>query len=165
LIESFLLGLPVPSIFVYKTPSQIQLIIDGQQRVTSICSFFDGQLPDGKPFFLKGVDPKWEGKFFSDLAVEDQIRLRDAVLRVMTVEQLDPKDNTSIYHIFQRLNTGGTELTPQEVRNCAYQGPLTDLLLDLNTNTTWREIFGTSKPDPRMRDVELILSFLPLTLI
>lgn len=162
LIESFLLGLPVPSIFMFKTPSQIQLVIDGQQRLRSICSFFDGQLPDGKPFFLKGVNPKWEGKCFEDLAGEDQIRLRDAVLRVMTVEQLDPKDETSIYHIFERLNTGGTPLTPQEVRNCVFQGPLTDFLTDLNSNDTWREVFGAKQSDPRMRDLELIVRFFAL---
>lgn len=162
LIESFLLGLPVPSIFLYKEPSQKQLVIDGQQRLKTICGFFDGRLPDGDPFFLKGVDPKWEGDYFEDLDSSEQIRLRDSVLRVITVEQLDPRDNTSIYHIFERLNTGGTGLTPQEVRNCVYHGPFNDLMVELNSHHRWREIFGTKEPDPRMRDVELIIRFFAL---
>jgi len=162
LIDSFLLGLPVPQIFVYKLPSQIQVIIDGQQRLRTIHGFFDGKLPDGKEFFLKGVSPQWEGKYYNTLDEQDRIRLRDAVLRVVIVEQLDPKDMTSIYHIFERLNTGGTALSAQEVRNCVYHGPFNDLLVELNEDKIWRRIFGSDLPDRRMRDTELILRFLAL---
>ena len=163
LIDSFLLGLPVPSIFLYKEPSQKQLVIDGQQRLRTICAFFDGELPDGKKFYLKDVSPQWEGNSYSDLDESERIRLRDSVLRAVIVEQLDPQDNTSIYHIFERLNTGGTGLTPQEVRNCIYHGPFNDLVVELNKNLTWRAIFGSDKPDPRMRDIELIVRFLALS--
>lgn len=163
LVDSFLLGLPVPPIFVYKEPdSQKWIIIDGQQRLRTICGFFDGKLPDGSDFFLRGVNPQWEGKQYKDLSPTDQMRFRDAVLRVIVVEQQDPKDDTSIYHIFERLNTGGTQLKPQEVRNCVYRGPFNDLLRELNKNSKWRQIVGTQNPDPRMRDVELIVRFLAL---
>jgi len=162
LIESFLLGLPVPAIFVYKEPSQKQVVIDGQQRLRTITGFFKGKLPDGSDFYLRGVDPQWEGKYYSNLSEEERIRLRDSVLRQVIVEQLDPKDNTSIYHIFERLNTGGTGLTPQEVRNCTYHGPFNDLIVELNRDSTWRQIFGTSDADARMRDIELIVRFLAL---
>ena len=162
LIDSFLLGLPVPSIFLYKEPSQKQLVIDGQQRLRTVCSFFDGKLPDGKNFYLKDVSPPWEGKYYKDLDESEKRHLRDSVLRAVIVEQLDPQDNTSIYHIFERLNTGGTGLTPQEVRNCVYHGPFNDLMVKLNQNPTWRSIFGTDKPDARMRDIELIVRFLAL---
>ena len=162
LIESFLLGLPVPAIFVYKEPSQKQVVIDGQQRLRTIKGFFEGKLPDGSDFYLRGVDPRWEGKYYSDLSEAEQMRLRDAVLRQVIVEQLDPKDNTSIYHIFERLNTGGTGLTPQEVRNCIYHGPFNDLIIELNQDSTWRRIFGSSDADARMRDIELIIRFLAL---
>jgi hypothetical protein len=84
------------------------------------------------------------------------------VLRVVIVEQLDPKDTTSIYHIFERLNTGGTSLTPQEVRNCIYHGPFNDLMVTINKDMTWRGIFGSDEPDKRMRDVELIVRFFAL---
>src|SRR3990170_3525129 len=59
-------------------------------------------------------------------------------------------------------NTGGTSLTPQEVRNCVYHGPFNDLLMQLNENATWRELVGSPQPDKRMRDVELIARFLAL---
>ncbi len=162
LIESFLLGLPVPAIFVYREPSQKQVVIDGQQRLRTMHGFFSGKLPDGGDFFLKGVSPRWEGKFYDTLEEPDRIRFRDSVLRVVIVEQLDPQDRTSIYHIFERLNTSGTVLTPQEVRNCVYHGPFNDLLIELNKDTTWRSIFGSGRPDTRMRDIEVIVRFLAL---
>ncbi len=162
LIESFLLGLPVPAIFVYKEPSEKQIVIDGQQRLRTIKGFFDRELPDGNDFFLKGVSPQWEGKYYEDLKDTERIRLRDSVLREVIVQQLDPNDTTSIYHIFERLNTGGTGLTPQEVRNCTYHGLLNDLIVELNKNTKWRKIFGVEYADKRMRDIEIIVRFLAL---
>ncbi|MBI4215789.1 MAG: DUF262 domain-containing protein [Chloroflexi bacterium] len=162
LIESFLLGLPVPSIFVYKDLSQKQVVIDGQQRLKTIWGFFDGKFENGKVFFLKSVDPRWEGKTYESLDEGDRIRLRDATLRQITVEQVDPNDTTSIYLIFERLNTGGTPLTRQEIRNCKFLGPFNDLVVELNSDSAWRRILGVSKPDIRMRDIELIVRFLAL---
>lgn len=162
LVESFLLGLPVPSIFVYKEISGKQVVIDGQQRLRTIWGFFEGVLPDGGPFYLRGVDPQWNGKRYENLNETDRIRFRDSILRVVIIEQLDPEDVTSIYHIFERLNTGGTSLTPQEVRNSSYHGPLNDMLFGLNEYEKWRHIFGTINPDPRMRDHEIIIRFLAL---
>ena len=162
LIESFLLGLPVPAIFVYKEPSEKQVVIDGQQRLKTIWGFFNGKLPDGGDFYLKGVGPQWEGKYYNTLNETERRRLDGSVLRTVIVEQLDPKDNTSIYHIFERLNTGGTGLTPQEVRNCTYHGPFNELMMRLNENATWRYIFGSNDTDARMRDLELIVRFLAL---
>lgn len=164
LIESFLLGLPVPGIFLYKEPDTGNLVvIDGQQRLRSVFSFFDGEFPGTKePFRLREVQSQWGGRLFSELKPVDQQRLRDAVLRSTIVEQLYPKDNSSIFHIFERLNTGGTSLTPQEVRNCIYNGDFNDLLKELNTAKEWRKIVGSESPDKRMRDIELILRFLAL---
>lgn len=162
LIDSFLLGLPVPAIFVYKESSGRQIVIDGQQRLRTIWGFFEGKLPDESPFYLRGVSPQWEGKFFQDLSDAEQIRLRDSTLRQVIVEQIDPDDKSSMYHIFERLNTGGTGLTPQEVRNCSYHGPFNDLIFELNEDSTWRQIFGSEDPDSRMRDLELIVRFLSL---
>jgi hypothetical protein len=164
LIESFLLGLPVPGIFFYKDQdTQRLLVIDGQQRLRSVFAYFDGKLPDtGQRFSLRGVRPEWDGRLYADLPDPDQIRLRDAVLRATIVDQLDPKDNSSIFHIFERLNTGGTILKPQEVRNCIYHGSFNDLLVELNREPAWRNLVGSAQPDKRMRDVELILRFLAL---
>jgi hypothetical protein len=164
LIESFLLGLPVPSIFLYRESSQKQLVIDGQQRLRTIWGFFIGELPDGKEFYLRGVSPQWEGKTYETLNEEERVRFRDSVLREIIVEQLDPRDKTSIYHIFERLNTGGTALTPQEIRNSTYHGPFNNIIIELNKDPSWRVVFGSPSPDTRMRDIELIVRFLALTI-
>ncbi len=97
LIESFLMGLPVPEIFLYNEPSQKQIIIDGHQRLKSVFSFFDGVLPDGRPFYLRDVNQRWQGKTYEELEEADRRRIRDSVLRSIFVEQLDPRDVTSIY--------------------------------------------------------------------
>ena len=163
LIESFLLGLPVPGIFLYREPaSQQLLVIDGQQRLRAVWGFFEGHLPNVDDFYLRDVDPRWEGKRYGDLAEPDRIRLRDAVLRSIIVEQTIPNDNSSVYHIFERLNTGGTHLNPQEVRNSAAHGPFNNLITELNDNSNWRLIFGRPVADTRMRDVELIVRFFAL---
>jgi hypothetical protein len=173
LIESFLLGLPVPAIFLYVEPgTNKQLVIDGQQRLLSIVYFFEGYF--GKPvkglrtiFKLKGLNnnsPYYE-KTYEDLKSIDEAainQLNESVLRAFIVKQLDPQGDSSIYHIFERLNTGGTQLVGQEIRNCIYHGPFNDMLRDLNKNPSWQKIFGKKDEDKRQRDIELILRFLAL---
>ena len=106
---------------------------------------------------------RWEGKrYVPDLSESDRIRFRDAVLRATVIEQTDPGDTSSMYHVFERLNTGGTHLNPQEVRNSAAHGPFNDLMIKLNEFDDWRNIFGRQAPDPRMRDIELVVRFCAL---
>ena len=90
------------------------------------------------------------------------LRFRNSVLRAFIIRQLDPNDDTSVFHIFERLNTGGTLLHNQEVRNAVCAGPFNTLLHDLNKLPEWRLILGKPIPDSRMRDVELILRFFSL---
>jgi hypothetical protein len=170
LIESFLVGLPVPAIFLYTDrKSQKFFVIDGQQRLKTVFFFFEGYFGepvDGKRqvFELTGLSDRspYYGASFAELSEQDQARFKNSVLRAFIVQQLDPNDDTSIYHIFERLNTGGTLLTNQEVRNCVYHGNLNELLFRLNTMREWREILGKSKPDSRFKDIELILRFFSL---
>lgn len=173
LIESFLVGLPVPAIFLYtERATERSLVVDGQQRLRTVFDFFEGKFgPERKGkhtvFRLTGLseDSPYVNKTYADLVSGDEAasrRLRDSVLRAFIVRQLDPADDTSIFHIFERLNTGGTLLTNQEVRNAVCSGSLNDLLHTLNELPKWRSILGKEAPDPRMRDVELILRFLSL---
>jgi uncharacterized protein with ParB-like and HNH nuclease domain len=163
LVESFLLGLPVPQIFLYKEEdTQDLLVVDGQQRLKTIHYFLDGKFPDGTDFYLRSVKPHWEGKRFEDLKEPDKRRFKDGVLRATIFQQTDPKDNTSVFEIFNRLNTGGMALKEQEIRNCIVRGPINDFLNELNDYANWRILFGKSESDTRMRDVELILRFLAL---
>ena len=162
LIESFLLGLPVPGVFLYKERRTNRLlVIDGQQRILSAIRFFKNEF-DERIFKLKKVHPKWDGKTFSQLEEADQFQLQDTVLRATVVQQLDPEDDTSIYHIFERLNTGGIKLNPMEIRKCVFYSNYFAMLEDLNENSDWRSVIGKARPDKRMTDVELVLRCLAM---
>jgi uncharacterized protein with ParB-like and HNH nuclease domain len=162
-VETLLLGLPVPGVFLSKDEnSQKLLVIDGQQRLLTLQYFYDGifrQGPaEGKAFKLKNVQDQYEGKTYKTLSKEDKLRLDDSIIHATVVKQDDPEDDeSSIYHIFERLNTAGRQLYPQEIRNCIYYGEFNNLLKELNNNTQWRHIFG--KESPRQKDLELILRF------
>ncbi len=171
LIESFLVGLPVPGIFLYtERSSEKYLVVDGQQRLRSVFFYFKGLFGEERKrgsrtvFRLKGLsdDSPFAGKTFEDLADPSQRKLKNSVLRAFVIRQLDPHDDTSIFHVFERLNTGGTLLNNQEVRNAISTGPFNDLLHDLNFLPLWRRILGKPEPDGRMRDIELILRFFSL---
>jgi len=83
------------------------------------------------------------------------------IIHATIVKQDDPsEDQSSIYHIFERINTGGIQLHPQEIRTSIYQGTFCALLAELNTNTDWRAIYGPLSKT--MRDQELILRFFAL---
>lgn len=162
-VESLLLGLPVPGIFLSKEyQSEKMLVIDGQQRLRSLQFFYEEIFaPTDKNFALRGVQEKFEGKTYSTLSPEDRRRLDDSILHATIVKQDEPSDdNSSIYHIFERINSGGRPLSSQEIRASIYHGPFRELLDSLNNNEKWREIFG--KINKRMRDQELILRFLAL---
>ena len=166
LIESFLVGLPVPAVFFYRErDSQKDFVIDGQQRLKSIFYYFDGYFEGSiREFRLTGLSPDslYSGKTFDELRDEDKRKLNNAVLRTFIVQQLDPNDDTSMYHIFERLNTGGTVLTNQEIRNCVYHGSFTTYLKEINMFPKWRKILGKSEPDRRGKDIELLVRFFAL---
>lgn len=181
LIESFLMGLPVPAIFLYVgSESNKFLVIDGQQRLKSVFYFMDGffgeavevgntntnleKLNKRKQFKLSGLNEKskYYNLLFSELDDKDKERLNDCVLRAFVIKQIDPDDNTSIYHIFERLNTGGTLLSNQEIRNCVYSGRFNNLLHELNEYPNWRKVFTKGDLDNRQADIELILRFFAL---
>ena len=167
LIESFLVGLPVPAVFFYsERKSQKYLVIDGQQRLKSIFYYFEGYFgPEERGtrqiFSLKGLNEgsSFYEKKFDDLGEEDQRRLKNAVLRTFIVQQLNPNDDTSMYHIFERLNTGGTLLANQEIRNCIYHGRFVDFLAEINKLSNWRKILGKTELDSRQKDIELLVRF------
>ena len=166
LIESFLIGLPVPPVFFYVDEKNKSLVIDGQQRLLSIFYFFEGYFgkenEKGKRqiFRLSGLNEKnpFFNKTFEGLDDIIKRKFEGAVLRAINVRQLKPKDgSTSAYFIFERLNTGGTPLKPQEIRNCVYRGSFLKRLRKMNENVRWREILGKPLPDKHQNDVELIL--------
>ncbi len=163
-VESLLLGLPVPSIFLSKEwDTGKLLVVDGQQRLRSLLSFYDGIWESsGKEFRLKRVQPEFENLSYNTLRDEDRRQLDDAILHAIIFKQDEPSDDeSSVYEVFQRLNTGGNILTPEEIRSAVHHsGQIRDLLEELNQYPPWREIYRSE--DQRMRDQELILRFLAL---
>lgn len=163
LIESFLLGLPVPQVFLYREEeSQDLLVVDGQQRLKTINYFFNEKFENGVDFFLRGVKSEWEGKKYSTLTEPDRRRLNNYILRATIFEQVDPKDNSSIFEIFERLNTGGMPLNEQEIRKCVVRGPINGFIDELNQYENWRKLLKKDDPDARMKDLEMILRFFSL---
>jgi hypothetical protein len=161
-IESLLFGLPIPNIFLsVETDTQKLLVVDGRQRLSTLQYFYDGIWPQTKrEFAIKGTGMKgrYEGLTYKTLPDSDRRRLDDAQLRASIITQDQPtEDNSSIFHVFERLNTSGVSLTPQEIRAAIYHGSFSGLLKDMNKNSVWREIYG---PENKfMRDQELILRF------
>ena len=157
-IESLLLGLPVPGIFLWKDPQSGRLaVIDGLQRLRTLKFYYDGIIR-GKEFALDGVHPDFRGKTYKSLLPVDRRRLDDSIIHANVVRQDDPADeNTSIFYIFQRINTGGSPAQPQEIRNAIYQGSLNNLLRELDAHENWRNIYGSRSN--RLKDQELVLRF------
>lgn len=162
LIESFLLGLPVPPTFLYKpADAKAFWIIDGQQRIRSLVDYQKGTFGEVK-FRLKGVDQRWVGKTFEELSEEDKFSLETTVLRSVVIQQTHPADHSSIYQIFERLNTGGVRLSSMEVRQCVYSSDFLAKIKSLNENPDWRRIIGLQKSDKRLKDRELVLRVISL---
>ncbi|MGB0696239.1 MAG: DUF262 domain-containing protein [Rhodospirillaceae bacterium] len=162
-IESILLGLPIPSVFLFREEeSQKLLIIDGLQRLTTLHAFKKGRLPQNERVFkLKDVNPRFESKTLMELEEEDQRRFEDAIIHAMIIQQMAPDDsNSSVFHIFERLNSNGTPLQPQEMRAAVYHGTFQNMLGKVNENNAWRSVFGPMHK--RAKDQELILRFLAL---
>ncbi len=166
-VESLLLGLPVPAVFLSKElDSSKMLVIDGQQRLRTLQFFYNGVFtPTDRAFRLLGVDKRFQGKTYKSLSEDDRLRLDDSIMHAIIIKQESPGNAdavspSSAYHIFERLNTGGVLLQPQEIRSCIYHGALIDLLEKLNKDPNWRSLFGNVSS--RMRDRELILRFLAL---
>jgi len=172
LVESFAIGLPVPQVFFYENSEGQLEVIDGQQRITSIAYFFEGYFgPENaagnrKVFKLNGLEQRkdLEGKTFEELDDRTKRKLKNSSLRGVTVKQLKPEEEQpeSVYHIFERLNTGGQPLNAQEIRNAVYRGPILACFEKLNSDPHWRSIYGKPEPDPKQRDIELVLRLFAL---
>jgi uncharacterized protein with ParB-like and HNH nuclease domain len=190
LIESLILGLPVPQIFLYETDRNRFLVIDGQQRLMSLYYFikqrfpkkekraelrriFDehGKIPDQvihedqyfENFRLKLAENipshpnRFKGLNYQTLGdYKTQFELR--TIRNVIIKQNAPAgDDTSMYEIFNRLNTGGINLKPQEIRTSMYHSPFYELLYRLNSKPEWRKLLPVPEPDLHMKDVEILL--------
>jgi hypothetical protein len=161
-IESLLMGLPVPGIFLYKdSKTNRHLVVDGQQRLRTLQYFRSGLFID-RAFKLIGVRDEWEGLTYKELSPAEQLKLDDSIVHATIFQQDEPKDELkSLYFVFERINSGGMRLSPQEIRNCISEGPAMDLTRELNDNEDWRAIYGEKK-NRRLKDQELVLRALAM---
>lgn len=159
LIESALLDIPLPVIYLSEEKDGKEYVIDGQQRLTAFFSFIDGQFPDGRDFKLTGlkVFTEFNRKSFKEIDEKLQDKIRYCKIRTITFRRESEADLK--FEIFERLNTGAVSLNDQELRNCIYRGPYNELLKELSKDTNFMYLLGLKKPDKRMRDIELVLRF------
>lgn len=154
LIESILLNLPIPLIYLAEDEGGKSVVIDGQQRLMAIFDFVDGK------YSLKGLGPlaALEGSYYADLDPALQARLDDFPLSVVEIKkESDPEIR---FDLFERLNTGSTSLNDQELRNCVYRGEYNNFLRDVAKEPEFMSLLGLKEPHKRMADVELVLRFM-----
>ncbi|MDM8523386.1 DUF262 domain-containing protein [Desulfococcaceae bacterium HSG8] len=190
LIESIIIGLPVPQIFLYEEKRNHFLVIDGQQRLMTIYYFIKqcfpkkekrsalravfaehGHIPDSflnndeyfeefslkLPSRLPDQPNRFDGLSYSMLD-EYKASFELRTIRNVIIKQNMPKnDDSSIYEIFSRLNSGGVNLTTQEIRMSLYHSDFYTMLHTINTHPQWRTLLGFSEPDINMKDIEILL--------
>lgn len=162
LIESFLLNIPVPPIYLAEDEFGSYSVIDGKQRITAIADFMNGEVPLTRLERFSEI----EGKAFSDLPppLQNFLTVRPAIRAVSLLRQSDPNLK---YEVFHRLNSGGEPLNAQEIRNVLYRGPLNELVVRLGEDKFLRsqlKIRNSKSPNYRkMLDAEWVLRFLTLS--
>lgn len=158
LVESALMSVPLPLVYLSEEADATMSVIDGQQRLTSFFRFLKNE------FSLRGLTilTEYNRLQFRDLPSEMQRMLRGSTLRCIIIKR---ESNPDIkFEIFERLNTGSVKLNDQELRNCIYRGRFNALLRELAADTEWLRLLGRPSPDNRMTDREMILRFLALFL-
>ena len=157
LVESILLNVPIPVIYVAEDPDSKWNVVDGLQRLYSLKRFFSNE------FRLKNLEVLSElnGLQYSTLNPKAARILRNGILRIILIfKESHPEIK---YEIFMRLNRGAIKLKEQELRNCLYRGSLNKLLKELKTNKLFLEILGLTTPHKRMDDEELILRYFAIS--
>lgn len=191
LIESLLIGIPIPQIFLYEEKKNSFLVIDGQQRLMTIYYFIKKRFPkkekrvelrsifdkEGKipenilsdnsyfvdfnlilPEQLPSSPNKFNKKNYSTLDETDRISFELKTIRNIIVKSNYLEDDDSVvFEIFNRLNTGGVNLKPQEIRTSLYHSEFYEMLYDINLNAKWRKLLKTESPNINMKEVEILL--------
>lgn len=159
LIESALLDIPLPTIYLSEEVDGKTYVIDGQQRLTSFYSFITGAFPDGTEFKLKGLEvfKELNKRTFKELDNSLQDKISEFTVRTITF--LKKSGSYLKFEIFKRLNTGSVALNEQELRNCIYRGAYNDLLKEMSEYEDFKYLIGKTTPDKRMKDVEMVLRF------
>lgn len=157
LIESFILNIPVPPIYLAEDEYGSYSVIDGKQRITAINNFLTGRL---KLQELEKFE-ELEGFYFEDLpeSIKNALKIRP-YLRVVTL--LRQSDSDLKHEVFLRLNKAGVPLNSQEIRNVAFRGALNDLLFELSADEFFNRIMKATPKSTvfrEMTDVQFVLRY------
>lgn len=179
LIESFIMNIPIPPLFVFESDYAKYEVMDGQQRITTIRDFYSNNLR------LQGLEqwPELNGRTYSTLPGEIRkgIDRRSISYNVLLKESASSSEGETLLRqqVFERLNTGGVKLSNQEIRNAIYPGIFNDLIMKLVKDNIFRKAWGlppyyveeeTNPPESllrnttysQMRDAEFVLRFFAL---
>ena len=151
LVESILMGIPIPTIYLFEMKDGTKQVVDGRQRISAILSFLNNK------FSLKDLKilPQCNGKKFSGLDSKMQGIFEDYQLSFYIIQP--PTPERVKYDIFDRVNRGGTRLTNQEMRNALYKGRSTILLKELAVSSVFLNATGRGVSSKRMKDQYIIL--------
>lgn len=154
-IESIILNVPLPPFYFRKELDGKYTIVDGLQRTSTLNDFLDSTSEQN--FSLTGLNalPSLNGKYFVELSDELKTRIEDKSLLMYVLQPSVPM--VVVYDIFNRINTGGTQLERQEIRNCIFIGHSTILLKRISENTIFKEAIDFGISPTRMKDREAIL--------
>lgn len=152
LMESFLMNVPVPPIYLYETDINRYEVMDGQQRLNAIMEFFNNE------FRLSGLTtwPALNGKKFFDLPSKisrglQRAKISSSILNFDDLTNIGPIEDIQSL-VFERLNTGGVRLNAQELRNSLYSGSLNDLVIELAGNRKFTDIWQIPPHDENIND-------------
>lgn len=140
LIESILLDVPIPVIYLAEERDGSFSVIDGQQRLTSFLSFIEGKFPNNEEFKLTGLKVLSElnRKKYEQLEKNLQTKIKTTTIHSIIIKKESNEDIK--FEIFERLNTGATKLNEDEIRNTVYRGPYIRLLAELSENPLFHSL-------------------------
>jgi len=150
LIESLMLGIPVPNLFMATNPNFTWEVVDGMQRLSTMVKFLGeadlrARLDLNGPLRLQELKKlkHYNGLTFDELPSHIQRHIRTRTLRVVTLN--DKSDKRVRFDLFERLNTGGVELSKQEIRDCVFQGQFADALDKLAGSPEFEKVVRVTK--------------------
>jgi hypothetical protein len=159
-IESVLLNLPLPPLYVNEEKSGRYIIVDGLQRTMTLKLFIENG-----GFKLQGLQvlKDLNDKAFDELDKKLKTKIEDKQLFVYIIKPSVP--TPMVYDIFNRINTGGTQLNRQEIRNCIYIGEATRLLKKLSEKEYFKSAIDYGISSKRMKDREAVLRYLAFNIL
>lgn len=159
LIESILMGVPLPPIYLFENKYGVRQVIDGKQRISAIKDFINNN------FELSGLNiyHHFVGFCFDNIPAYLQSKIEDYKIYTYIIQPPTPEFMKFV--IFERINRGGVSLNKQEMRHALYQGPSTDLIYNISQSPEFKKSTGYSVKPERMRDCYLILRFISFYLL